>query len=109
MVLAPVSYHPSTDCWRSLLRRLEAAAAASALESENRQLREILERALGQQRAAAILPPAATRPEDRGQKEPRTKPHAWTDFRKLLGQESDRQRSTRIGRWIGAEGNFNML
>jgi hypothetical protein len=59
---------------RSLLRRLEAAAAASALESENRQLREILERALGQQRAAAILPPAATRPEDRGQKEPRTKP-----------------------------------
>jgi hypothetical protein len=44
MVLAPVSYHPSTDCLRSLLRRLEAATA-SALESENRQLREILERA----------------------------------------------------------------
>jgi hypothetical protein len=57
MVLAPVSYHPSTDCLRSLLRRLEAAAAASALESENRQLREILERALGQQRSGD--PPAS--------------------------------------------------
>jgi hypothetical protein len=45
MVLAPVSYHPSRDRLRSLPRRLEAAAAASALESENRQLREILERA----------------------------------------------------------------
>jgi hypothetical protein len=59
---------------RSLLRRLEAAAAASALESENRQPREILERALGHQRAAATLPPAATRRKTGGRKNPGRNP-----------------------------------
>ncbi len=47
----------------SLLRRLEAATARiRVLESENRQLHEALERALGEQRAAAIRSPAPTRP-----------------------------------------------
>lgn len=56
----------------SLLRRLEAATARiRTLESENRQLRDALERALGEQRAAAILAPAATRPENKRRKEPR--------------------------------------
>jgi len=56
----------------SLLRRLEAATARIRdLESENRQLRDALEHALGEQRAAAILAPAATRPENTMQKEPR--------------------------------------
>lgn len=56
----------------SLLRRLEAATARiRALESENRQLREALERALGEQRAAAIRSPAATRPGSGGQQHPR--------------------------------------
>jgi small-conductance mechanosensitive channel len=54
----------------SLLRRLEAATARiRALESENRQLRDALEHALGEQRAAAILTSAATRPENTPQKE----------------------------------------
>lgn len=53
----------------SLLRRLEAATARiRVLESENRQLREALERALGEQRATAIRSPATTRPENREQK-----------------------------------------
>jgi hypothetical protein len=48
----------------SLLRRLEAATdRIRALETDNRQLRDALERALGEQRAAAMLTPAATRPE----------------------------------------------
>lgn len=47
----------------SLLRRLEAATARiRALEAQNRQLRDALERALGEQRAAAIVASAATRP-----------------------------------------------
>ncbi|MGH3259526.1 MAG: DUF6262 family protein [Streptosporangiaceae bacterium] len=55
----------------SLLRRLEAAAARiRVLESENRQLRDALERALGEQRAAAIRSPSTTRPESRGQEDP---------------------------------------
>jgi hypothetical protein len=55
----------------SLLRRLEAATARiRGLESENRQLRDALERALGEQRAAAIRSPATTRPESREQKDP---------------------------------------
>lgn len=50
----------------SMLRRLEAAAARIRdLESENRQLRDALERALGEQRAAGICPPATTRPENK--------------------------------------------
>ena len=53
------------------LRRLEAATARiRVLESENRQLRDALERALGEQRAAAIRSPATTRPESREQKDP---------------------------------------
>jgi hypothetical protein len=56
----------------SLLRRLEAATTRlRVLESENRQLRHALERALGEQRAAAILTPAATRPAGKGKEEPR--------------------------------------
>jgi hypothetical protein len=56
----------------SLLRRLEAATTRiRALESDNRQLRDALEHALGEQRAAAILTPAATRPENTLKKEPR--------------------------------------
>jgi small-conductance mechanosensitive channel len=48
----------------SLLRRLEAATARiRVLESDNRQLRDALERALGEQRAAAIRSSAATRPK----------------------------------------------
>jgi hypothetical protein len=48
----------------SLLRRLEGATARiRALESENQQLREALERALGEQRAAAIRSAATTRPK----------------------------------------------
>ncbi len=55
----------------SLLRRLEAATARiRVLESENRQLREALERALGEQRAAAIRSSAATRPGNGQQKDP---------------------------------------
>jgi small-conductance mechanosensitive channel len=55
----------------SLLRRLEAATARiRVLESENRQLRHALERALGEQRAAAICSRATTRPESREQKDP---------------------------------------
>ncbi len=55
----------------SLLRRLEAATVRiRVLESENRQLRDALERALGEQRAAAIRSPATTRPESREQKDP---------------------------------------
>jgi hypothetical protein len=55
----------------SLLLRLEAAAARMrVLESDNCQLRGALERALGEQRAAAICQPAATRPENREQKDP---------------------------------------
>jgi small-conductance mechanosensitive channel len=54
----------------SLLRRLEAATARiRVLESENRQLREALERALGDQRAATIRSSAATRPENRQRKD----------------------------------------
>jgi hypothetical protein len=49
----------------SLLRRLEAATTRiRALEEDNRQLRDALEHALGEKRAAAILAPAATRPEN---------------------------------------------
>lgn len=49
----------------SLLRRLEAATTRiRALEADNRQLRDALEHALGDKRAAAILTPAATRPEN---------------------------------------------
>jgi hypothetical protein len=49
----------------SLLRRLEAATTRiRALEADNRQLRDALEHALGEKRAAAILTPAATRPEN---------------------------------------------
>lgn len=56
----------------SLLRRLEAATARiRTLESENRQLREGLERALGEQRAATILTPATTRPENAEGQDPR--------------------------------------
>ena len=59
----------------SLLRRLEAATVRiRALETENRQLRNALEHALGERRAAAILTPAATRPENTPQKEPRSRP-----------------------------------
>jgi hypothetical protein len=55
----------------SLLRRLEAATARiRTLESENRQLREALERALGEQRAAAIRSSATTRPGTKGQQHP---------------------------------------
>jgi small-conductance mechanosensitive channel len=55
----------------SLLRRLEAATTRiRTLESENRQLREALERALGEQRAAAIRPPATTRPENQRPQDP---------------------------------------
>ena len=55
----------------SLLRRLEAATVRiRVLESENRQLRDALERAIGQQRAAAIRSPATTRPESTVQKDP---------------------------------------
>jgi len=55
----------------SLLRRLQAATARiRVLESENRQLRDALERALGEQRTAAIRSPATTRPESREQKDP---------------------------------------
>jgi len=55
----------------SLLRRLEAATARiRVLESENRQLRDALERALGEQRAAAIRSPATTRPGNGEQKDP---------------------------------------
>ena len=55
----------------SLLRRLEAATVRiRVLESENRQLRDALERTLGEQRAAAIRSPATTRPESREQKDP---------------------------------------
>lgn len=73
--LAPAS-PPVPDRQRatsaSLLRRLEAATTRIlALESENRQLRDTLERALGEQRAAAILTPAATRPARTGKEEPR--------------------------------------
>jgi hypothetical protein len=51
--------------------RLEAATARiRILEADNRQLRDVLERALGEQRAAAILTPAAARPKNGGQKEP---------------------------------------
>lgn len=54
------------------LRRLEAATVRiRVLESENRQLRDALERALGEQRAAAIRSPATTRPESREQKRSR--------------------------------------
>jgi small-conductance mechanosensitive channel len=56
----------------SLLRRLEAATTRiRTLESENRQLREGLERALGEQRAATILTPAATRPGNTQEQDPR--------------------------------------
>jgi small-conductance mechanosensitive channel len=59
----------------SLLRRLEAATARiRTLESENRQLREGLERALGEQRAATILAPAATRPGNTQKQDPRGHP-----------------------------------
>ncbi|HEX5300355.1 MAG TPA: DUF6262 family protein, partial [Streptosporangiaceae bacterium] len=59
----------------SLLRRLEAAATRiRTLESENRQLREALERALGEQRAAAIRAPATTRPGNEGRQAPRPLP-----------------------------------
>jgi hypothetical protein len=59
----------------SLLRRLEAATdRIRVLESENRQLRDALERALGEQRAAAIRPPATTRPENGTPKDPRRLP-----------------------------------
>lgn len=55
----------------SLLRRLEAATSRiRLLESENRQLRDALERALGEQRAAAIRSPATTRPGNGEQKDP---------------------------------------
>lgn len=55
----------------SLLRRLEAATTRiRVLEAENRQLRDALERALGEQRAASIRSPAATRPKSSRQKEP---------------------------------------
>ena len=55
----------------SLLRRLEAATVRiRVLESDNRQLRDALERALGEQRTAAIRSPATTRPESREQKDP---------------------------------------
>jgi Family of unknown function (DUF6262) len=55
----------------SLLRRLEAATARiRVLESENRQLRDTLERALGEQRAATIRSPATTRPGSREQENP---------------------------------------
>ena len=55
----------------SLLRRLEAATVRiRVLESENRELRDAFERALGEQRAAAIRSPATTRPESREQKDP---------------------------------------
>jgi len=55
----------------SLLRRLEAATVRiRVLESENRQLRDALERALGEQRAAAIRSPATTRPKSTEQKDP---------------------------------------
>lgn len=55
----------------SLLRRLEAATVRiRVLESENRQLRDALQRALGEQRAAAIRSPATTRPESIEQKNP---------------------------------------
>jgi Family of unknown function (DUF6262) len=55
----------------SLLRRLEAATARiRVLESGNRQLRDALEHALGEQRAAAILTPTATRPGSTPQEEP---------------------------------------
>jgi hypothetical protein len=47
----------------SLLRRLEAATIRiRVLESENHQLRDALERALGEQRAAAIRSPAHDTP-----------------------------------------------
>lgn len=56
----------------SLLRRLEAATTRiRVLEADNRQLRDALERALGEQRAASIRSPAATRPESSEQKETR--------------------------------------
>ena len=49
----------------SLLRRLEAATTRiRALEADNRQLRDAFEHALGEKHAAAILTPAATRPEN---------------------------------------------
>jgi small-conductance mechanosensitive channel len=55
----------------SLLRRLEAATTRiRVLEADNRQLRDALERVLGEQRAAAIVTPAATHPGIEGQKEP---------------------------------------
>jgi len=55
----------------SLLRRLEAATARiRLLESENRQLRDALEHALGEQRAATIRSPATTRPGNEEQKDP---------------------------------------
>lgn len=55
----------------SLLRRPEAATIRiRVLESDNHQLRDALERALGEQRAAAIRSPATTRPESRQQKDP---------------------------------------
>jgi hypothetical protein len=55
----------------SLLRRLEAATSRiRLLEAENRQLRDALERALGEQRAAAIRSPATTRPGNGEQKDP---------------------------------------
>jgi hypothetical protein len=58
------------------MRRLEAATAgvralATAWQPPgNRQLRDALEHALGEQRAAAILTPAASRPETRCRKNP---------------------------------------
>ncbi len=55
----------------SLLRRLEAATSRiRLLEAENRQLRDALERALGEQRAATIRSPATTRPGNGEQKDP---------------------------------------
>jgi small-conductance mechanosensitive channel len=55
----------------SLLRRLEAATVRiRVLESDNRQLRDALERALGEHRAAAIRSPATTRPGNREQEDP---------------------------------------
>jgi small-conductance mechanosensitive channel len=59
----------------SLLHRLEAATSRiRVLESENRQLRDALERALGGQRAAAICPPETTRPGSKEQNDPRQPP-----------------------------------
>ena len=56
----------------SLLRGLEAATSRiRLLEAENRQLRDALERALGEQRAATIRSPATTRPGNGEQKYPR--------------------------------------